>query len=148
MIWCMQAGLERPLRPSRGNLWIDRKSVVCVLEGTGTRPSIWVKILVANICSMIGQMWRHSVQLIMPPCRFYAAQKFIFSTWKNSFIPYWPLFYWRLFYQYLKKKYSCPNDGRNVGAEKILSGEKPKKAKYRGGKKLWGNKVFNNHQQH
>jgi hypothetical protein len=34
-----------------------------------------------------------------------------------------------------KEKYGCPSDGRNVGAEKILAGEKVKKAKYRGGKK-------------
>jgi hypothetical protein len=39
-----------------------------------------------------------------------------------------------------KDKYGCPTDGRNVGAEKILSGDKKtlnsaKKAKYRGGKK-------------
>jgi hypothetical protein len=34
-----------------------------------------------------------------------------------------------------KDKYGCPSDGRNVGAEKILAGEKVKKAKYRGGKK-------------
>jgi hypothetical protein len=33
-----------------------------------------------------------------------------------------------------KDKYGCPSDGRNVGAEKILSGEKTKKAKWRGGK--------------
>ncbi len=30
-----------------------------------------------------------------------------------------------------KEKYGCPSDGRNVGAEKILAGEKVKKAKYR-----------------
>jgi hypothetical protein len=31
-------------------------------------------------------------------------------------------------------KYGCPSDGRNVGAERILSGEKvPKAAKWRGG---------------
>lgn len=34
-----------------------------------------------------------------------------------------------------KEKYGCPSDGRNVGAEKILAGEKVKKAKYRGGRK-------------
>ncbi|MGC4101661.1 hypothetical protein [Ferruginibacter sp.] len=37
-----------------------------------------------------------------------------------------------------KQKYGCPSDGRNVGAEKILAGEKVKKAKYRGGKKAVG----------
>ena len=37
-----------------------------------------------------------------------------------------------------KTKYGCPSDGRNVGAEKILAGEKVKKAKYRGGKKAVG----------
>lgn len=37
-----------------------------------------------------------------------------------------------------KEKYGCPSDGRNVGAEKILAGEKVKKAKYRGGKKSVG----------
>lgn len=37
-----------------------------------------------------------------------------------------------------KEKYGCPSDGRNVGAEKILAGEKVKKAKYRGGKKSAG----------
>jgi hypothetical protein len=32
-------------------------------------------------------------------------------------------------------KYGCPSDGRNVGAERILSGEKvPKAPKYRGGR--------------
>lgn len=36
-----------------------------------------------------------------------------------------------------KEKYGCPSDGRNVGAEKILAGEKVKKAKYRGGKKSY-----------
>jgi hypothetical protein len=31
-------------------------------------------------------------------------------------------------------KYGCPSDGRNVGAERILSGEKvPKAGKWRGG---------------
>jgi hypothetical protein len=37
-----------------------------------------------------------------------------------------------------KEKYGCPSDGRNVGAEKILAGEKVKKAKYKGGKKSVG----------
>ena len=37
-----------------------------------------------------------------------------------------------------KEKYGCPSDGRNVGAEKIVSGDKVKKAKYRGGKKSVG----------
>jgi len=37
-----------------------------------------------------------------------------------------------------KTKYGCPSDGRNVGAEKILAGEKVKKAKYRGGRKSVG----------
>lgn len=37
-----------------------------------------------------------------------------------------------------KDKYGCPSDGRNVGAEKILSGEKVKKAKYKGGRKAVG----------
>ncbi len=36
-----------------------------------------------------------------------------------------------------KDKYGCPSDGRNVGAEKLLSGEKVKKAKYRGGRKSY-----------
>ncbi len=36
-----------------------------------------------------------------------------------------------------KDRYGCPSDGRNVGAEKILSGEKVKKSKYRGGKKSY-----------
>ena len=36
-----------------------------------------------------------------------------------------------------KEKYGCPSDGRNVGAERILAGEKVKKAKYRGGKKSY-----------
>ena len=36
-----------------------------------------------------------------------------------------------------KDKYGCPSDGRNVGAEKLLSGEKVKKAKYRGGRKTY-----------
>lgn len=44
----------------------------------------------------------------------------------------------RIFHK--KDKYGCPTDGRNVGAEKILAGDKKsvnaaKKAKYRGGKK-------------
>jgi hypothetical protein len=31
-------------------------------------------------------------------------------------------------------KYGCPSDGRNVGAERILSGEKvPKAGKFKGG---------------
>lgn len=39
-----------------------------------------------------------------------------------------------------KDKYGCPTNGRNVGAEKILSGDKKsieaeKKAKYKGGRK-------------
>ena len=39
-----------------------------------------------------------------------------------------------------KDKYGCPTDGRNVGAEKILAGDKKaieaeKKAKYKGGRK-------------
>lgn len=38
-----------------------------------------------------------------------------------------------------KEKYGCPTDGRNVGAEKILSGDPKaikaaKKAKWRGGR--------------
>lgn len=33
-----------------------------------------------------------------------------------------------------KEKYGCPSDGRNVGAEKMFSDEKIKKAKWRGGK--------------
>jgi hypothetical protein len=37
-----------------------------------------------------------------------------------------------------KDKYGCPSDGRNVGAEKIVAGEKVKKAKYRGGRKAVG----------
>ena len=44
----------------------------------------------------------------------------------------------RIFHK--KDKYGCPTDGRNVGAEKIASGDKKaiaasKKAKYKGGKK-------------
>ena len=39
-----------------------------------------------------------------------------------------------------KDRYGCPTDGRNVGAEKILAGDKKaieaeKKAKYKGGRK-------------
>lgn len=30
-------------------------------------------------------------------------------------------------------KYGCPSDGRNVGAERILAGEKVQSAKWRGG---------------
>jgi hypothetical protein len=42
-----------------------------------------------------------------------------------------------------KDKYGCPSDGRNIGAEKIASGDEKaikasKKAKYRGGKKSYG----------
>jgi hypothetical protein len=37
-----------------------------------------------------------------------------------------------------KEKYGCPSNGRNVGAEKILAGEKVKKAKYKGGRKALG----------
>ena len=41
-----------------------------------------------------------------------------------------------------KDKYGCPTNGRNVGAEKILSGDKKaiaaeKKAKYKGGRKSY-----------
>jgi hypothetical protein len=44
----------------------------------------------------------------------------------------------RIFHK--KDKYGCPTNGRNVGAEKIVSGDKKaiaaeKKAKYKGGKK-------------
>jgi len=44
----------------------------------------------------------------------------------------------RIFHK--KDKVGCPTDGRNVGAEKLASGDKKaiaaeKKAKYRGGKK-------------
>ncbi len=44
----------------------------------------------------------------------------------------------RIFHK--KDKVGCPTNGRNVGAEKILSGDKKaiaaqKKAKYKGGKK-------------
>ena len=40
-----------------------------------------------------------------------------------------------------KDKVGCPTNGRNVGAEKLISGDKKaiaaeKKAKYKGGKKL------------
>ncbi|MEI7471460.1 MAG: hypothetical protein WCJ85_04330 [Chitinophagaceae bacterium] len=41
----------------------------------------------------------------------------------------------RIFHK--KEKYGCPSDGRNVGAEKILAGEKVKKAKYKGGRKSY-----------
>jgi hypothetical protein len=42
-----------------------------------------------------------------------------------------------------KDKYGCPSDGRNIGAEKIASGDEKaikasNKAKYRGGKKSYG----------
>ncbi|MER3497451.1 MAG: hypothetical protein C4308_01845 [Chitinophagaceae bacterium] len=44
-----------------------------------------------------------------------------------------------LWYKVFKPKYGCPSDGRNVGAEKLLSGDmnkkemkKAKKAKFRG----------------
>jgi hypothetical protein len=37
-----------------------------------------------------------------------------------------------------KEKYGCPSNGRNVGAEKVLAGEKVKKSKYRGGNKSVG----------
>lgn len=41
-----------------------------------------------------------------------------------------------------KEKYGCPTDGRNVGAEKIASGDEnsiraSNKAKYKGGKKSY-----------
>lgn len=41
-----------------------------------------------------------------------------------------------------KEKYGCPTDGRNVGAEKLLSGDSKEmkaasKAKYRGGRKSY-----------
>jgi len=41
-----------------------------------------------------------------------------------------------------KEKYGCPTNGRNVGAEKIISGDKKamaaeKKAKYKGGRKYY-----------
>ena len=41
-----------------------------------------------------------------------------------------------------KDKYSCPTNGRNVGAEKILAGDQKainaeKKAKYKGGRKSY-----------
>ncbi len=31
-----------------------------------------------------------------------------------------------------KDKYGCPSNGRNVGAEKVLAGQKVKKAKFKG----------------
>jgi hypothetical protein len=34
-----------------------------------------------------------------------------------------------------KEKYGCPSSGSNVGAEKVLAGQKVKKSKYRGGNK-------------
>lgn len=41
-----------------------------------------------------------------------------------------------------KDKYGCPTDGRNIGAEKLASGDEKamkasEKAKYRGGKKSY-----------
>lgn len=47
----------------------------------------------------------------------------------------------RIFHK--KDKYGCPTDGRNIGAEKIVSDDqkslkKASKAKYRGGKKAVG----------
>jgi len=41
-----------------------------------------------------------------------------------------------------KEKYGCPTDGRNVGAEKIASGDEKaikasNKAKYKGGRKSY-----------
>ena len=41
-----------------------------------------------------------------------------------------------------KEKVGCPTNGRNVGAEKLLSGDKKaiaaeKKAKYKGGRKIY-----------
>ena len=41
-----------------------------------------------------------------------------------------------------KDKYGCPTNGRNVGAEKILAGDKKaieaeRKAKYKGGRKSY-----------
>jgi len=41
-----------------------------------------------------------------------------------------------------KDKYGCPTNGRNVGAEKILAGDKKaiqaeKKARYKGGRKSY-----------
>lgn len=41
-----------------------------------------------------------------------------------------------------KDKYGCPTNGRNIGAEKILSGDQKainaeKKAKYKGGRKIY-----------
>lgn len=46
----------------------------------------------------------------------------------------------RIFHK--KEKYGCPTNGRNVGAEKILAGDKKaiqaeKKAKYKGGRKIY-----------
>lgn len=46
----------------------------------------------------------------------------------------------RIFHK--QEKYGCPTNGRNVGAEKIVSGDKKaiaaeKKAKYKGGKKYY-----------
>lgn len=42
-----------------------------------------------------------------------------------------------------KEQYGCPTDGRNVGAEKIASGDEKaikaaNKAKYKGGRKSYG----------
>jgi hypothetical protein len=34
-----------------------------------------------------------------------------------------------------KEKYGCPSSPSNMGAEKILAGQKVKKSKYRGGNK-------------
>ncbi len=47
----------------------------------------------------------------------------------------------RIFHK--KDKYGCPTDGRNIGAEKIVTDDqksmkKASKAKYRGGKKAVG----------
>lgn len=41
-----------------------------------------------------------------------------------------------------KEKYGCPSDGRNIGAEKLASGDpkmikKANKAKYKGGRKAY-----------
>jgi hypothetical protein len=46
----------------------------------------------------------------------------------------------RIFHK--QEKYGCPTNGRNVGAEKIVSGDKKaiaaeKKAKYKGGRKYY-----------
>ncbi|HMJ45705.1 MAG TPA: membrane lipoprotein lipid attachment site-containing protein [Ferruginibacter sp.] len=46
----------------------------------------------------------------------------------------------RIFHK--KEKYGCPTDGRNVGAEKIASGDEKairasNKAKYKGGRKSY-----------